>query len=49
VVKPLPIGFDTRKAHSDAPTYTTYNKNVDKMQIFSKYLTCPYAGMPIFW
>jgi hypothetical protein len=28
VVKPLPIGFDTRKAHSDKPEYTTHNKSV---------------------
>jgi hypothetical protein len=28
VVKPLPIGFDTRKTHSDELQYTTLNKNV---------------------
>jgi hypothetical protein len=28
VVRPLPIGFDTRKTHSDEPQYTTLNKSV---------------------
>jgi hypothetical protein len=34
VVKPLPIGFDTRKTHSDELIYTTHNKSVLKIRAF---------------
>jgi hypothetical protein len=44
-VKPLPIGFDTRKTHNEEPKYTTLNESVVEILFSLKYLTYPSLWM----